>query len=150
MTLYYSDKLECKRCGKCCLTIPCIFAQVKHGITSKNGTICPELLAKDSGYTCLLIERDVEAREVLLSGDCDDPILAHLKKKFEVIPIVKEYFPTASEEEIENILWNHTSYPEFWNIPEDGWTAKQCLRKQLSKLKGWCCQEVMELSIDSQ
>jgi hypothetical protein len=129
------NKFECKRCAKCCLTIPCIFAQVKYGITSKNGKICPELVKEDLGYKCLLIERDTEARKVLITGDCDDPALAHLKKKFDAADIVKEYFPEATEEEIGSILWGHTGFPDFWNIPQDGWTAGQCLRKQLSELR---------------
>ena len=125
---------QCKRCGKCCLTIPCVFARVRYHLTSKSEEVCPELVRDSGGYRCLLIERDAEARDVLLSEDCDDPAFAHLKKKLDVMPIVKEYFPTATKEEIENILWSHTGYPEFWNIPQDGWSALQCLRKQLKEL----------------
>jgi hypothetical protein len=29
------------------------------------------------------------------------------------------------------ILWNETGYPEFWNIPADGNTPEECLRKQV-------------------
>ena len=29
------------------------------------------------------------------------------------------------------LLWNHTGFPEFWRIPEDGATAEECLRKQV-------------------
>jgi len=134
---------KCARCGKCCLTVPCIFAQVKYNITSGNGKVCPELVKDDSGYRCLLIERDAEARGVLLSGDCDDPALSHLKRKFNVVSIVREFFPKATKEQIEDILWSHTSYPEFWNIPEDGWTATQCLRKQLGELKHRQIAEVL-------
>jgi hypothetical protein len=144
---YYQDKWECENCGKCCLAIPCIFAQVRYGVTSKNGKTCPELVQEDSHYKCLLIERDAEIREVLISGDCDNPELTHLKKKVDVIPIVKEYFPKATKKQINDILWSHTGYPDFWNIPDDGWTATQCLRTQLKILAARrCSQEVMELS----
>jgi len=111
-----------------------VFAQARYHLTSKSEEVCPELVSDSDGYKCLLVERDSEARDVLITGDCDDPALAHLKKKFDAKLIVKEYFPSATKEEIENILWSNTGYPEFWNIPQDGWTAVQCLRKQLSVL----------------
>ena len=136
--IIYADpprmEFKCKRCGKCCLTIPCVFAQALYHLTSKSKEVCPELVSDSDGYKCLLVDKDSEAKVVLITGDCDDPALAHLKKKFDVIPIVKEYFPSATKEEVENILWSHTSYPDFWNIPEDGWTSSQCLRKQLREL----------------
>ena len=127
-------EFKCKRCGKCCLTIPCVFARVRYHLTSKSSEVCPELVSDSDGYKCLLIERDEEVRSSLMTADCDDPALAHLKKKFDVIPIVKEYFPLATNDEIQDILWGHTSFPEFWNIPQDGWTPIQCLRKQLKEL----------------
>jgi hypothetical protein len=125
---------ECSHCGKCCLTIPCIFAQVKYRLNSKSKDRCPSLFKREDGkYSCSLIERDPEARRVLLSGDCDNPELSHLKKKFNAKDIVREYFPKISDDEIEYILFNETSYPDFWNIPEDGWTARQCLHTQLKR-----------------
>ena len=127
-------EFKCKRCGKCCLTIPCVFAQVMYHLTSKSKEVCPELVNDGNRYRCLLIERDPEARATLMTDDCDDPTLAHLKKKIDAISIVKEYFPAATKGEIENILWTYTGFPDFWNIPEDGWSASQCLRKQLREL----------------
>jgi hypothetical protein len=141
-----NKKWECKHCGKCCLTSPCIFAQVKYNMHKGNGRICPALIKNGAGYKCLLIEKDAEVRECLLDGQCDDPALAYLKDTIDPRPIVREFFPLASDDKIDYILWNHTGYPEFWNIPEDGWTASQCLRTQLSKLAARrCSQEVMEL-----
>ena len=126
------DKFICKRCGKCCLTVPCVFAQVKYNIHKGSTETCPELVKDESGlYKCLLIERDIEVREILISGDCDDPKLAHLKEKIDASSIVREYFPKAND----YILWGHTSFPNFWNIPRDGWTSTQCLRTQLAQLK---------------
>lgn len=125
----------CKRCGKCCLTIPCIFAQFKYLITSRDNKVCPSLIKTKDGYECQLIKDDPKIRETLLSGDCDDPALAGEKKTWDAKPIVREFFPNASDAEVEFILWNKTSYPGFWNIPEDGWTPSQCLRSQLKKLK---------------
>ena len=134
MTTKIEIEFKCKRCGKCCLTIPCVFAQARYHLTSKSKEVCPELVSDSDGYKCLLIERDSEVKALLITDDCDDPALAHLKKKIDAVSIVKEYFPSATEQDIGNILWNYTAFPEFWNIPEDGWTPSQCLRKQLKEL----------------
>lgn len=48
---------------------------------------------------------------------------------------VLEYFPDASEEEVEFILWEKTGFPCFWDIPKDGNTEEECLRKQLLEFK---------------
>ena len=125
---------KCTHCGKCCLTIPCIFAQIKYKIERGDNKVCPELKKIGDHYECELIKRDAMVAEMLLSGDCDDPTKAHLKKQWDAVPIVKEYFPNASDKEAEAILWNETSFPEFWNIPDDGWTGQQCLRTELGKL----------------
>ncbi len=124
----------CTRCGKCCLTIPCIFAQIRYKLSSKSKIQCPELVKESDGYRCLLIEKDDMVRNTLITGDCDDPAKAQLKKQFDVTAIVKEFFPNASDSDIEEILWTHTGYPNFWNIPKDGMTATQCLRTQLARL----------------
>jgi hypothetical protein len=43
--------------------------------------------------------------------------------------IVREYFPTAKDDELDFILWDKTGWPAFWNgDPET------CLREQLAKL----------------
>lgn len=49
--------------------------------------------------------------------------------------IVKEYFPNASDDEIEYILWERTGYPEFWNIGIDGNTPEECLHTQLKQCR---------------
>jgi len=56
-------------------------------------------------------------------------------KKLTFGEVVREYFPKASNKKVDYILWEHTGYPEFWNIPEDGNTVMECLRKQLQALK---------------
>lgn len=48
---------------------------------------------------------------------------------------VLEYFPDANEEQVEFILWEKTGFPSFWDIPKDGNTAEECLRKQLLDFK---------------
>ena len=45
--------------------------------------------------------------------------------------VAKEYFPDESDEFIEHVIWEHTGFPSFWNIPEDGNTPEECFRKQL-------------------
>jgi hypothetical protein len=49
--------------------------------------------------------------------------------------VVREYFPGASDEFIEYVVWSKTGYPGFWNIPEDGNTPEECFRKQLKDFK---------------
>ena len=49
--------------------------------------------------------------------------------------IAKEYFPEATIEELDYIVWGVTGYPHFWNIPEDGATPEECFRKQLQDAK---------------
>jgi len=48
-----------------------------------------------------------------------------------VIEIVREYFPDETDEFLDYILWEETGFPYFWNIPEDGTTPEECMRKQL-------------------
>lgn len=48
-----------------------------------------------------------------------------------VLEVVREYFPDASDEEIDWIVWEQTGFPSFWNIPKDGNTPEECFRKQL-------------------
>ena len=48
---------------------------------------------------------------------------------------VREYFPEATPEEADFILWEKTGFPCFWNIGVDGDTPEQCLRKQLQEFK---------------
>lgn len=45
--------------------------------------------------------------------------------------VVREYFPNATDELCEFLIWEETGYPQFWNIPEDGNTPEECFRKQL-------------------
>jgi len=45
--------------------------------------------------------------------------------------VVREYFPDASDEVVDFILWERTGFPGFWNILGDGETTEACLRKQL-------------------
>lgn len=45
--------------------------------------------------------------------------------------IVREYFPGESDEFVDDVLWNETGYPYFWNIPRKGTTPEECLRYQL-------------------
>lgn len=51
-----------------------------------------------------------------------------------IIDIIREYFPDISEDHAEVILWEETGFPSFYNIPEDGNTPEECLRKQLKLL----------------
>jgi hypothetical protein len=128
-------KFKCNRCGKCCLTIPCIFAQVRHGIDSSSPKPCPDLVKTKTGYKCKMISKDKEMQIVLLDGSCDDPKLADKKPKFSAQEEVRKIFPKISKAEIEFIVWEKTGYPLFFRKPEDGWTDLQCFRKQVMEYK---------------
>ena len=52
-----------------------------------------------------------------------------------IADIIREYFPDATDEFCEFVLWEKTGYPSFWNIPKDGNTPEECFRKQLSDFK---------------
>ena len=45
--------------------------------------------------------------------------------------VVREYFPDASNDEIDFILWETTGYPSFWETDD----VEACLRKQLREFK---------------
>jgi hypothetical protein len=45
--------------------------------------------------------------------------------------LLAEELPDLPEDARDYVLWNYTGWPEFWNIPEDGATPEECLRKQL-------------------
>ena len=51
------------------------------------------------------------------------------------VELVKEYFPSATDEQADYILWGETGFPCFFNIPKDGLTVEECLRKQLVSFK---------------
>lgn len=51
------------------------------------------------------------------------------------LDVAREYFPRMSDDRLDCILWEHTGFPFFWNIPKDGKTPEECLRKQLADLK---------------
>jgi hypothetical protein len=36
---------------------------------------------------------------------------------------------------LDYIIFEHTGFPSFWDIPKDGATPEECLRKQLTE---WC------------
>jgi len=50
------------------------------------------------------------------------------------IDIAREYFPDEDEDFLSFVIWEHTGFPSFWNIPEDGENPDECLRKQLKEL----------------
>lgn len=126
-------KFECKRCGKCCLELPCIFAQTKYYI--RKGSLCPDLAKTENGYVCELIQDFPEAIPILMDGYCDQISQRHLKPSINIKEITKEYFPDAPDDEIEHIIWAETCFPDFWRRPKDGWTIEECLRKNLSDYK---------------
>jgi len=63
--------------------------------------------------------------------------------------IVREYFPDASDDFVEFIVWEHTGFPCFWSIPEDGNTVEECFRKQLKEFQEELQKGVKELCKNS-
>ena len=57
------------------------------------------------------------------------------------IDLVKEYFPEATDEQADIILWGKTGFPTFYNIGIDGDTPEACVRKQLQEFKDSIKQE---------
>jgi hypothetical protein len=49
--------------------------------------------------------------------------------------IAREYLPKLTNEQLNDIIWSHTGFPYFWNIPADGKTPEACFRKQLRKVR---------------
>lgn len=64
---------ECIRCGGCCLTIPCCFAQIQYGLT-KDTKDCPDLQQNmDGTYTCRVMWRNNIFRHEMLGTGCHYP-----------------------------------------------------------------------------
>jgi len=51
------------------------------------------------------------------------------------IDLVREVFPDASDGMADYILWEHTGFPAFWSILEEGNTPEECCRQQLYILR---------------
>mgnify|MGYP001608225562 CR=1 FL=1 len=45
--------------------------------------------------------------------------------------VVREYFPEATDDDIEHILWGQTGYPCFWETDD----TEACLRKRLQEFR---------------
>lgn len=63
----------CIRCGQCCLTIPCFWAQMWHGLT-KESDKCPRLeLLPDGKYNCTMMKQNSTMRHEMLKTGCHYP-----------------------------------------------------------------------------
>ena len=49
--------------------------------------------------------------------------------------LAKIVFPDATDEFLNFVLWEKTGFPQFWNIPQDGKTPRECCLKQLLSFK---------------
>ena len=56
----------------------------------------------------------------------------------EIGQTVKEYFPDASDDFIDYVVWEKTGFPSFWNIPREGNTPEECFRTQLKNFADEC------------
>lgn len=48
--------------------------------------------------------------------------------------IAREFFPKASKEQLDAIIWGETGFPEFW--PDKSLTPEQNFRLQLAEAAG--------------
>jgi len=58
-----------------------------------------------------------------------------MEDKMKWVELVKEYFPSATDEQADYILWEKTGFPCFWRLGEDGATPEACCRKQLQEFR---------------
>lgn len=56
-----------------------------------------------------------------------------------LVDVVREYFPAATDNQAWYVLWECTGYPAFWDIPKSGATPEECLRKQLAEARDRSC-----------
>lgn len=63
--------MECIRCGGCCKSAPCTYGRARHRIA--KGQSCPDLVLKNEGYSCLLIEQSPCVREEFVGTGCHFP-----------------------------------------------------------------------------
>ena len=60
------------------------------------------------------------------------------------VDLVREYFPSITDEEANDILWEKTGFPCFWHIGVDGNTPEACCRKHLQEFKDSIIQREAE------
>lgn len=58
---------------------------------------------------------------------------------FRPIDTAREVFPDNTDRELAAILWDHTGYPEWWDLRE-GENVQDCLRRQLTDYRDGRCQ----------
>ena len=59
----------------------------------------------------------------------------HPTPTLSALKVAREYFPDRDDEFLGHIIWSHTGFPYFWDIPADGNTPEECLRKQLKEVQ---------------
>jgi hypothetical protein len=82
--------IKCTRCGECCKTVPCIFAQIKYCITKFDNKPCPELRYENGLAVCDWIEREDWMKEAMIGTGCDKPFPAISKNSMTFMGVVKE------------------------------------------------------------
>lgn len=126
---------ECKHCGECCLACPCRVAQHLYGI--HRGDVCPALENHYGYYWCSIMADNSEYTDALINGLCSHPNYGN-ENTWNAMKVAKEILPHLDEDALESIIWNETGYPDFWRIPQDGWTGLQCFKNQLKQfMEGW-------------
>jgi hypothetical protein len=66
--------MNCIRCGGCCKSIPCYFAQIYYNLTKKNKGKCPELVREQNGkYICQRMLWDTTLKREMLGTGCHYP-----------------------------------------------------------------------------
>lgn len=60
----------CKRCGRCCLTVPCLWGQLFYGLTEEHPK-CPALVEENGMLTCTAMKQNKQMRKAMLGKGCD-------------------------------------------------------------------------------
>lgn len=81
---------ECTRCGECCKTVPCIFAQVRFGVDDWKGKQCPEFKMENGIAYCEWIEREDWMKEAFVGTGCEKPIHAKTKNNMSFLDVIRK------------------------------------------------------------
>lgn len=109
---------KCKRCGKCCIDIPCFLSKE---ILKDNGK-CSALEFNDNQYSCGLCIEPSKYIDLGPSASWKDKYFSEMIKnlmgvgtfcdsKHSPIDLVKSIIHGVSDEIAECILWERTVYP---------------------------------------
>tara|TARA_Y100000310_G_C20205048_1_gene588695 strand:+ start:136 stop:489 length:354 start_codon:yes stop_codon:yes gene_type:complete len=57
------------------------------------------------------------------------------------LDLARRYFPAASDERLDAIIWNCTGYPNWFDFKKDGRTPAECFNTQLNRISRRCAAD---------